>query len=657
MPKCNPEQIHISSKTFVYKPYARSRRRSGAPKAGRSPLIRQLSPLTRRPVTPSQHASPNKDPSKFRTIKDEIHCKIFKISSNLEKRSSKETTTNCDFLPMNASDINSDILKRNEVEASSIPLGSLQPPDHSDSDDSCIILDNVTKPQHLILDPNIPSFQDDTSYSHKKDVIYAAYGRSQSRQQDITYLGDQIKTPDLSELSESSSESSSSSCETSLDESQDVVMDSAPDQGSLNSDVGDLSPPPPTLEPAIPSLSMPSDANTSDKFKSKLSTNEVDNKVECASQTVESGFPYIPNSSKEAQNNKNVTNLVGGSLAPPPILDGIGADPHNISRGRPRKNPPMLKPQNTTNESSEEEEETVEIMKKKKFQKKKDKLSVLFAVAKQLKRKYKNDEVTHEKGSGSEQSCDEADKKLKSKKIREKRRERHLKSHVQRSSKHKRSHKVQRTEKKKNKRRPKSEDSLEAGGSTIETEKVKRHKEKRDRKKTRKDCYECDEFTKSARPSSHGEQFKRSSLGSSKRPSSSQGISRRHPVLDLKRPASTDEHLKHVTSSFSQNLTKSTTSTEEKNFLSIFTENPVKELRNHFASPEPGSQLLFPKKFCNLKPEKFWKKSKRKLLQEEKVETDLVDLGKRNNGKVWLASNICILLLFIIWSVKRNRHL
>ena len=241
MPKCNPEQIHISSKTFVYKPYARSRRRSGAPKAGRSPLIRQLSPLTRRPVTPSQHASPNKDPCKFRTIKDEIHCKIFKISSNLEKRSSKETTTNCDFLPMNASDINSDILKRNEVEASSIPLGSLQPPDHSDSDDSCIILDNVTKPQHLILDPNIPSFQDDTSYSHKKDVIYAAYGRSQSRQQDITYLGDQIKTPDLSELSESSSESSSSSCETSLDESQDVVMDSAPDQGSLNCDVGDLS--------------------------------------------------------------------------------------------------------------------------------------------------------------------------------------------------------------------------------------------------------------------------------------------------------------------------------------------------------------------------------------------------------------------------------
>ena len=627
-----------------------------------------------------QQPSPGKETAKYKTIKDEIHCKIFRNSSSLEKRSSKEP--NCDSI-INASDITSDISKRHEVVAAELQTaaamdeapGVVRPPaavaEESDSDDSCIILDNVTKPAHLVLDPppDKASFIDDNnSYNHKKNIIYAAYGRSQSRQQDPVpplAADNKLKTPDLSESSECSSDSSLSSCESSLDESMDIPMDSAPEKGSPDFMNGDMSPPPPTLEPALPGLVplLPRDAKTSDNHKSKLSTNEADNKhhrVECASQTVESGFPYIPSasspSSKEAAEARKTSNLGGGGGALPPLLQGLGADVAAAGgRGRPRKNPPMLRPQNTTESSDDEKEEEAaaadkHVRKSKKLQKKKDKLSVLYSVAKQLKRRDKSSETVQQEEAEEEEERpvddeeeegeDEAssaplDKREKGKRFREKRRSRHLKSGAQKQSKHRSPHKESRIDKKKSKRRRKSAEESQ------ESEKARRHKEKRERRKTKsKDrCFECEDYSPrgssifvaaaaSPRPvSRHG-----------RRPSSSQDTPRLQPpppARESKRPASTDQYLK---SGCSKNAFNNSTSSkagkrtgESNNFLAIFTSQPGDGLRNHFASPEPGAQLLFPKKFCNLKPEKFWKKSKRKhLVLEDKLETESSDLGKMN---------------------------
>ena len=48
-------------------------------------------------------------------------------------------------------------------------------------------------------------------------------------------------------------------------------------------------------------------------------------------------------------------------------------------------------------------------------------------------------------------------------------------------------------------------------------------------------------------------------------------------------------------------------------FLSIFTSKSNDKMVNHFASSDPNSILVFPRKFCNLKPNKFWKKQKGKV--------------------------------------------
>lgn len=722
-----------------------------------SPLRRGISPLTR---SHDEHNpvinNPQPDPPRFKSIKGEIHNKIF---GKIEPEISRLNPT-CDT---------SDIKLR---EKSLNPESEPKPSESSDSDDSCIILDNVTKPQHLLLEPE-PSIFLDEQYTHKKDLIYAAYGRSQSRQQennDKINPETGIKAPDLSESSESSSDSLSS-CETSQDEVQDVEMDSIPNLHVENSSSDEFSSLPPTLEPAMPNLAQ-TDAN--DISKSNLSTNEFDSnfRVECASQTVESGFPYIP-ASVEVPVHK---------IAPPPVLLGIETQSRNINRGRPRKNPPMLKPQIVTNESSEEEEEEkdVEKVKLKKFRKKlpadskessdndlsnenetetvnrirkKDKLSVLISLAKHTKRKeakeisrshddllsrYVNQEHDLSDSELSHEEILEKRNKL-TKKVREHRRDKHSKSKVQKSHKYKgeRHSKTlnERRKSKKQKRKLENEKEFRSIFDLEDAMKSKRHKDRRERKKPRKDsCYDCDDFTKkSRRPASAEETFKSSKYRSSfhkrtkrsesrdisssffnsrdekrsssqndisKRPSSktetrrpksrteatsrpsSKNETKKRPVsrtemtkrpssqietmqqfsvektkpaffLDnrhsssltdiVRRPSSSSEvgkidskHSEIVNSQdklnesqgveesrpFSRESLRTPTDVVENNFLSLFTGKPDQEMKNHFLNSDSNSVLLFPKKFCSMKPDRFWKKSRRKVVVEEKVDLE-----------------------------------
>ena len=62
-----------------------------------------------------------------------------------------------------------------------------------------------------------------------------------------------------------------------------------------------------------------------------------------------------------------------------------------------------------------------------------------------------------------------------------------------------------------------------------------------------------------------------------------------------------------------QHHTQTTNVVVKPQFLSIFTAKPSDEIVNHFATSDRNSVLVFPKKFNNLKYEKFWKKKKVKV--------------------------------------------
>ena len=541
---------------------------------------------------------------------------------------------------LNASDISSDIYKAADSQDQKI---SIFDPDQakpselsmSDSDDSCIILENVSKPQHLLLENKESPFLADSEYSHKKDLIYAAYGRSQSRLQehsDASKGPERVKSPDLSEFSESSSESSSSSCESSPDETRDVEMVSVSSPSCPSSSSDELQQLPPTLEPAMPTAAH---QTQSDIDQSDLSTKELENadRVECASQTMESLFQYTPSSSPD------VTEVPNVRLAPPPVLQGQGSDHLSSQRGRPRKNPPMLKPQNTTNESSDEELDVVkETVKKqiKKRKKNKDKLSVLFSVAKLEKKegKEKSRELINPEGraavyeSDSEQSdTNIREKRVKSskRKIREKRREKYSKSKVQKSTKHKSSHHSRSGGEKRRSRKEKPAGSAEDSDSrsklnTEEHEKARRHKMRRERKKTKKDsCFEWGDFTKkSKRPASADEIRKSSKERHPFRPASQNETEKRRENVSKSFINSEIQTAHSMLASESQpKLGENLTDHEENNFLSIFTVKSSEEGVNHFALTEPAAKLVFPKQFCSLKPDKFWKDSKRSVQKIE----------------------------------------
>ncbi len=197
-----------------------------------------------------------------RPTKEEICARIFKVgnsSSSINSDLSRNDNSNSGYNSTSRQNSNGESLSLGEKVKSgnrtkqagntsssnkSLPSESKNMPDLSeDSDDSCIILDNVPKPKHLQLDNSKSIFLEDSEYQHKMSALSAAYGRLSSRGiggstagQDNGNAGNPIPSgsgklpvlhqgipdagPDLSESSDSSSVSSFSSCDLSVAEEQ-----------------------------------------------------------------------------------------------------------------------------------------------------------------------------------------------------------------------------------------------------------------------------------------------------------------------------------------------------------------------------------------------------------------------------------------------------
>ncbi len=170
--------------------------------------------------------------------------------------------------------------------------------------------------------------------------------------------------------------------------------------------------PPPMLEPAV-ALSPPpllsfinrkarQESPPAIRRRADESSAVECRRVECGSQTVESIFPAVSSRPFVSPSSPSCLSELGGqgSFEPssvacvpgsttPPRLFGFGSEPCKLNRGRPRKNPPMLKPAVGANEeegaSSANESDSVAaptVPKVKKLRRKRDKLSVLYKVAK-----------------------------------------------------------------------------------------------------------------------------------------------------------------------------------------------------------------------------------------------------------------------------------
>ena len=197
-----------------------------------------------------------------RSTKEEICARIFKVSnssssinsdlSRNDNYSSGYNSTSRQTSYAESSSIGDKVKSGSRTKQAvntsssnkSLPSESKNMPDLSeDSDDSCIILDNVPKPKHLQLDNSKSIFLEDSEYQHKMSALSAAYGRLSSRgvggsttNQDNGNVGNPIPSgsgklpelhqgppdngPDLSESSDSSSVSSFSSCDLSVTEEQ-----------------------------------------------------------------------------------------------------------------------------------------------------------------------------------------------------------------------------------------------------------------------------------------------------------------------------------------------------------------------------------------------------------------------------------------------------
>ena len=299
-------------------------------------------------------------------------------------------------------------------------------------------------------------------------------------------------------------------------------------------------------------------------------------------------------------------------LATPPVLRDSADDvPHH--RGRPRKNPPMLKPaigdKNAIEVAYENSDSDFAIsdqpkQSEKRKQRKKDKLSIFYSVARQRK----NKSTSRDRGGRNSESVSQcsSDEDGSIKKSHKSDRKEKKSSIEHKQSKYRKDEQTKRKGKKHRRM-----DRTESPESDQDAKPSRRkHKQKRERRKSvREECFECE--SPPHRPRHVTSELKR-------RPASSMGIARSsEPRREepLERPASTQpQKAADANKSSPDSCKESPRSIMKPQFLSIFTnKSGDNKMVNHFASPDPNSILVFPRKFCNLKPDKFWKKKKGKV--------------------------------------------
>ena len=522
----------------------------------------------------------------------------------------------------------------------------------NDSDDSCMIVEPPCIVAEEKLSPPKPD-TDDMKYNHKRNMIFGIYGKSQDKnshkmvketksifdmEESEGSIAGKGSSDDSSGSESESGESttSSSSCselaspplqldlESQGEKKPNLQQCSNPPTSVESSDSSDSESsssgpgtPPPTLAPEV--LDSPPPPSHSPhhremkplKRQDRPKSSKSKRKVEMACQTDFSPSHHI------------------SGAATPPRLIGFGMEPSKLNRGRPRKNPPMLEPEICSlgvlkKEEKEEEEEEEEDQpaladyssqgSKKKKKKKKGKLSVLFAAAKHWQKQQEKSqsrkveqnvydfEEEEAEGASEEVNDEVCDKRRHSKtaktktlKVRSKHKDN---GHRRRGESHraKNIHSHHLSERKRAKKQKKVVISSEDEDEEAEADEVegKRNGKSGERASgaAKDDCTQC------------------------------------HTVPGLankQEPASDEEAVR------SQKQTESAKKTVvKKERKTIDAVQPVFELfgtSNNFADIGSTPGLIFSKKFCNLKPDTFWKEGDSgglKLLEEPSLKSEVL---------------------------------
>jgi histone-lysine N-methyltransferase ASH1L len=422
----------------------------------------------------------------------------------------------------------------------------------------------------------------------------------------------------------------------------------------------DDSTPPPLLEPQIPEYSRKKSSPISKspvfktKHKGRPKGSKNKKKVECGSQTIESAFDTFLSSSSQ------VHLVPTGSISTvtsPPMLIGFGTEASKLNRGRPRKNPPMLQPEIETNiehreDDSFEKSDEVETTQTKK---KKGKLSVLFAAAKHWQRQQEKKKMAEEniyefreeasdkdkvldESSESENSdpetCDiKHSKVVKSKFFKNRLKLKEYKKSNLPSSEVFHKHRI--SEKKRLQKHKKiiiSSDEDDNKYDTFQSKEKKLrkvHKVKRTKKSVKlgDNCIQCQEVTMHCHKNQN--------------PASEITI-QENLTANVEEVFSDSSIAQQSPQTINDNLMESTIQTIDPDTDASCVMDDIAKpeiIKNEMKEPEPEkvyepfstvnnfetfgtfgkvSGLIFSKQYCTLKPDAFWKRSKKKVSTEER---------------------------------------
>ena len=493
----------------------------------------------------------------------------------------------------------------------------------------------------------------------------------QSGNSDDDDSGDDLDEDDNSDSSSSSSSGSEAadpepavvtagtSC------SDDLICDNSVENNSSSDVSSEDSLPPPLLEPQVPEVkrivkSKKIISRAKDKFKhnSRAKTKSLKNKqkVECGSQTEETAFtsssilpPSSPSSFSSSPSPSPIHNLVEKesfpSLAPaPPLLFGVGTQRSKHNRGRPRKNPPTLQPEissqyeelpaivpgemtepmSVDNSADDASEEAVE----EKSKVKKGKLSVLFAAAKHWQRtqeskKLRNDlyeftDDVSDKNKDSSSASSESDQDSSPTACDTN----HSKVYKQKSKKSKHKPRLLAAPVPLQKYKRAGFTQIKSPSCPIKTEKIKSIQSKE------MISSESELETKLATSHHSAKKTKHRKPLLSRPSSSSAGdvqdnffnnlsekVAKKVDKKPSFTPAESDasscvDDLAHPPQQMKRDLKSETKPSQ----LPVVYQQFSTKINNSFGKT---SGLIFSKKFCTLKPDAFWKKSRRKLSIDE----------------------------------------
>ena len=481
-----------------------------------------------------------------------------------------------------------------------------------DSDDSdCMILDTVS---------------DDSKYKHKQNLISGIYGKVHDKVSPKKKHLSGTDFPDLSDGSLSGSDDSDSLSESSVSSCPSEILPSvlSGDDSCDSSNSGDNTLPP-LLEPQIPELSkrkskenLAKNVGLKPKLKERPKNLKNKKKVECGSQTEETAFSRLAlPSSPSPSSSSSSCNLVQSNQShhtfnpSPPLLSGFGAQSSKLNRGRPRKNPPTLQPQIATKKdgststcfpADDSTDSTADETEENKKKTNKDKLSVLFGAAKHWQRKqdtfkdrddcYEFTDEVSDKEENSSRSSDFEEKDV-AKEFCDKKHSKAINlKHSNKKSKHKKRFPATPEKLKKYKRFQflTSEKTKTKVDFTTDEEKTEPCVQKKKKGKRNVLTGDMDYFKFRDQKMQKSSEHRKAQVESDASSCFEDFLNSSNVKRELKPEVDVEQRSGPVYQQFSTKVS------------------------NSFGK---SGGLIFSKKYCTLKPEAFWKMSKRKLSSDE----------------------------------------